>query len=152
MQRTISLLRTVGVLLLLVLSFHSMAFGQADRATLTGHITDSSGAVMQGVTVTATSTATGTTFNNVTNSAGIYSITSLPIGDYTVVVTQAGFQNAQSSVSITGTAASGTPTTVAVNPIAAYPGATLVSTFDATWTGVPCIPIAPQPSPAGSAR
>ena len=61
-----------------------MAFGQADRATLTGHVTDPSGAVLQAVSVVVTATATGAVFNGTTNSSGAYTVADLPIGDYKV--------------------------------------------------------------------
>ena len=59
-SRLAALLRSMGgISLLLLLLSRGVAFGQADRATLTGHVMDPSGAVLQGVNVVVTATATG---------------------------------------------------------------------------------------------
>jgi hypothetical protein len=92
-----SMKRFRGVLLLAFL-LPGMLFAQVDRATITGHVTDPTGAVVQGVNVVATETNTGATFTGITNDAGIYSITGLPIGEYRVRISHAGFNDVQSSV------------------------------------------------------
>ena len=53
---------------------------------LTGIVTDNSGAAVPGVTVTATNQATNVDYTGVSNEAGAYVITGVPIGTY--VVTQ----------------------------------------------------------------
>ena len=104
-SRFAALLRSTGVpFLLLFLFFRGVASGQADRASLTGHVMDPSGAVLQGVNVVATATATGAAFNGLTNGSGAYTIPDLPIGDYTVVLSRAGFQNVQSTVHLVASA------------------------------------------------
>jgi len=68
------------------------AFGQLRNATLTGTVADSTGAVLPGVTVTATNTATNVAESNVTNEAGAYTILSLIPGTYTVSAELPGFR------------------------------------------------------------
>ena len=71
---------------------------QVDRATITGHVTDPTGAALPGVQITAIETGTKATFTGVTNADGVYSISQLPIGDYTVRMHHDGFRDAQSTV------------------------------------------------------
>jgi hypothetical protein len=63
-----------------------------DQAGIIGHVTDESGAVLPGVTVTATSPALQVAnVVAVTDERGEYRITPLPIGTYTVEYTLSGF-------------------------------------------------------------
>ena len=66
---------------------------QVDRATLVGTVSDPSGAVIPGATVEITSADTGLHRDVKTGSAGNYSFAALPIGNYVINVTQAGFKN-----------------------------------------------------------
>jgi len=68
--------------------------GQAQvSGSIVGRVTDESGAILPGVTVTATSPALQVPqMVNVTNVQGDYRITPLPIGTYEVVFTLTGFQ------------------------------------------------------------
>src|SRR5215467_8293553 len=70
----------------------TMAFGQINNATLTGIVTDSTKAVLPGVTITATNTGTGVVLTNVSNEAGAYTILSLIPGTYDVTAELPGFQ------------------------------------------------------------
>src|SRR5271169_3638603 len=63
-------------------------------ASITGAVTDPTGSVMPGVTVTAGDLDRGTTFNTVTDSAGVYNLVRLPVGRYSVKVASPGFQTA----------------------------------------------------------
>jgi hypothetical protein len=65
---------------------------QQTTAELNGRVTDSSGAVLPGVTVTATQTATGLQRTAVTDGSGAYLITNLPPGPYRLEVTLQGFR------------------------------------------------------------
>src|SRR5215813_6025914 len=84
------------VLLLLVLLAFTATFvsAQTFRGTILGTVTDTSGAVISGATVKARNTETGLERTTQTTAEGNYSIAELPIGTYTVTVTQAGFQTA----------------------------------------------------------
>jgi hypothetical protein len=74
----------VGVLLMLPV----MAVAQ--EATLTGTVTDSTGGVLPGVTVTAVNDATGNTFTAVTDELGIYRIP-VRVGAYRITMELSGF-------------------------------------------------------------
>ncbi|MBA4182088.1 MAG: hypothetical protein C0506_15995, partial [Anaerolinea sp.] len=66
-------------------------FAQVDRAVLTGTVTDASGAVISGAIVTAEAPATGFRRETVASLVGVYRFPGLPVGVYTVSVSQTGF-------------------------------------------------------------
>jgi len=68
------------------------AVAQEVTATITGTVTDASGAAVVGATVTAKSVDRGITYPVVTNEAGLYRISQLPIGSYELRVEKLGFQ------------------------------------------------------------
>ncbi len=68
------------------------AFGQGERATVTGVATDDSGAIVIGAKVSIRNVATNITTRTTTNSAGIYYLTSLPPGQYELRIEQTGFK------------------------------------------------------------
>src|SRR2546428_12979681 len=61
-------------------------------AQISGTVRDQSGAVLPGVEVTATQTATGIARNTVTNETGSYVLTNLPVGPYRVEAALPGFR------------------------------------------------------------
>ncbi len=65
---------------------------QLDRATLTGTISDPSGAGLAGARVTVVNPQTGFTREVVVNERGFYVIPQLPIGAYAVTIEAAGFK------------------------------------------------------------
>ncbi len=67
------------------------AHAQVDRGTITGTVSDSTGAVIPGVQVDATNPATGQSYNTVTNSAGIYNLLNLPIATYDITYSKSDF-------------------------------------------------------------
>ena len=69
----------------------TVAAAQVNRATISGTVTDSSGAALPGVTVTVTDES-GLTFTAQTNSAGQYTVPSLPVGTYTAKFEMKGFR------------------------------------------------------------
>ncbi|MBV9623131.1 MAG: TonB-dependent receptor [Acidobacteria bacterium] len=71
------------------------AQAQTVTASITGVVTDPSGAVVAGATVTAQNTATGVATTAQTNGAGAYTIRFLPVGVYAVAVDARGFAHAQ---------------------------------------------------------
>jgi hypothetical protein len=76
-----------------ILSLSATSLGQELAATLTGTVTDPSGAVVAGATVAVHSEETGADVRSVTTSdSGSFNITNLPAGRYTVTVTNSGFQ------------------------------------------------------------
>jgi hypothetical protein len=87
------------------------AWAQA-TAQLNGRVTDESGAVLPGVTVTATQTDTGFTRTVVTDGEGAYVMPNLPTGPYQLEVTLQGFRTYQQTGIVLQVAA--TPTVNAV--------------------------------------
>jgi hypothetical protein len=61
--------------------------------TVTGTVTDKTGAVLPGATVTLTDSATQEKRTATTNSAGLYTFVSVPSGTYDIVISKAGFKN-----------------------------------------------------------
>src|SRR5438477_13139720 len=61
-------------------------------AQLSGTVRDQSGAVLPGVEVSATQTATGTGRTVVTNETGSYLVTNLPVGPYRLEAALPGFR------------------------------------------------------------
>ena len=80
------------VLVAVVLLFHDRASAQLLQGTIDGNVTDTSQAAIAGVTVTATNLANNFTRETVTNSAGGYTLPTLPPGLYTITVKSSGFQ------------------------------------------------------------
>jgi hypothetical protein len=70
---------------------------QTFRGTILGTITDPSGAVVAGASVTVKNAGTGLERTTQTSADGSYALPELPIGTYTVTVTLAGFQTFQAN-------------------------------------------------------
>jgi hypothetical protein len=87
------LVRAFCLLTLTLLSTAGAAVAQQATAELNGRVTDSSGAVLPGVSVTATQTATGLVRSVVTDGAGNYLIPNLPTGPYRLEVALQGFKS-----------------------------------------------------------
>jgi hypothetical protein len=66
-------------------------FGQTDRGTITGTVTDPSGRRVVGAQVVIKSSSTGLERLGKTNDAGVYTVTSLSTGDYQVAIKADGF-------------------------------------------------------------
>jgi hypothetical protein len=77
---------------MLALVFSGQAFCQSN-SSIGGSVTDATGGVLPGSSITVTNTATGITQKVVTNSAGIYAVPGLPVGSYKVTAEMAGFQS-----------------------------------------------------------
>ena len=67
---------------------------------IAGVVTDQSGAAVPNATVTVTSKATGEAHTAATNSSGSYRVPLLKPGDYTIVVTAPGFEQASVPVAV----------------------------------------------------
>src|SRR5579862_5530027 len=68
------------------------AVGQTDRGSITGTVTDSSGAAVPGVHVLIRNTATGAKFETVTTEAGDYTQPGLVLGYYELTFDAQGFK------------------------------------------------------------
>ena len=80
------------LLVVFVLLSTAMLVGQTFRGTVLGTVTDPSGAVVAGATVKVKNVATGLERTTATSGDGSYSVPELPIGTYSVTVTQTGFE------------------------------------------------------------
>jgi hypothetical protein len=80
------------VLALLVVLGASAASAQANRGTITGTVTDTSGAVVSGAAVKATNSATGVFATTISNASGIYVVPNVEPGAYSVEFTRDGFE------------------------------------------------------------
>src|SRR5438046_1361678 len=69
-----------------------MGWPQVNRGTLTGVITDPSGALVPGVKITATHVETGTSSSTVATETGNYTLPTLQIGTYRVDFEAPGFK------------------------------------------------------------
>jgi hypothetical protein len=70
------------------------ATGQVNTASLTGLVTDPSGAVAPNAIVTATNKATNVAQSATTDSSGYYTFASLPVGAYSLTIELQGFKKA----------------------------------------------------------
>ncbi|HUO34863.1 MAG TPA: carboxypeptidase-like regulatory domain-containing protein, partial [Candidatus Acidoferrum sp.] len=85
---------SVALAVAVLLCICQTAYGQA-TASFTGTVTDKSGSVIAGATVTSISQDTGATREAITDATGHYLINLLPIGNYTIRVEFKGFQTTQ---------------------------------------------------------
>jgi hypothetical protein len=76
------------------------AFAQVDRATLTGTVKDSAGAVLPGATVTVTNLATGVSATQTTTESGSYLLVNLIPGRYQVDMELSGFKKSSQIVTL----------------------------------------------------
>src|SRR5512142_3216901 len=84
-----TLLIPIGCALLL----GSAAHAQTTFASITGTVTDSTGAVVPNVKVTATNIGTNIKSEASSNEVGVYTIPQLKEGDYTVRAEASGFKD-----------------------------------------------------------
>src|SRR5712671_4716900 len=89
-----------GVALLLACGSGISAWGQTDRGTITGTVTDSSGAVVPNAKVTAKDTNTGAERSTTTSSEGDYTIPELPAAPYQVTAAAQGFRKLTQSLQL----------------------------------------------------
>src|SRR5580658_3033004 len=90
-------LRSLTTLTLLAVLLPVLSRAQDATARITGTITDSTGAVIPGVQVTVTNTATQIARDATTDHDGFYQVLALPIGNYKVTATRDGFRTVVST-------------------------------------------------------
>jgi len=88
------------VLIALILGFATAAGAQTFRGAISGRIADQSGAMLPGVTVTATNDATGVARTTVTSANGDFSVPDLQLGTYTIEASLQGFQTVRTKVEV----------------------------------------------------
>ena len=89
-RRRTSFRSLIAVALVLVSTFASRA--QQTTGSISGLITDPSGAIVPAVNVSATSSATGAVTRTTSNADGIYRFVTLPSGGYTIAAEKEGFK------------------------------------------------------------
>ena len=85
-------MRKVFLAAILVLAAMGYALAQSSNATVSGTVTDSTSALIPGVSIKATNTDTGVVTNAVSNESGAYNLPSLQPGTYRVSAELPGFQ------------------------------------------------------------
>jgi hypothetical protein len=87
--------RTIALALLtLILTVASPVFGQSDNGTITGTVTDPTGAVVPNAKVTATNLDTGQSRETTTSDDGTYTLAELEADPYKITVEAQGFKTA----------------------------------------------------------
>src|SRR5438034_11068245 len=86
-------MRRIISLTILLVAFAAPSSAQRITASLRGTVTDSTGAVVPGATVTVKNENTGFSRSTITNGSGSYSFGELPTGPYTVEVSLTGFKS-----------------------------------------------------------
>ena len=89
------ILRSIGIAAILcsaIFWIPGSAFAQQGNGSISGTVTDSTGAVVPGANMTATQTATGLTLKTVTSGEGTYVFPSLAPSVYNISVTTPGFE------------------------------------------------------------
>ena len=88
-----------GAILVLLLFFSVCVFAQGEKGAISGTVTDASGAVINGATVSVSSD-TGSVRSTATNETGFYSVTNLPPGTYKVKISSKGFADVSKMFSV----------------------------------------------------
>ncbi|HET7221524.1 MAG TPA: carboxypeptidase regulatory-like domain-containing protein [Vicinamibacterales bacterium] len=88
-------LRILGLAVVALLSLRAGVAAQNITGQIDGRVTDASGGVLPGVTVTVLNENTGFTVTRVTDASGVFTFTNLPVGSYTVTAELQGFRKTQ---------------------------------------------------------
>lgn len=83
--------RPISTMMLLLVSVEIL-LGQTPTAQITGRVTDPSGSVIPGAQISTTNVDTGMRRQTSTNESGFYRISSLPPGNYRIIVQKDGFR------------------------------------------------------------
>src|SRR5215470_3543445 len=86
--RLVSILSTIAMLALPLAA-------QVDQVAISGTVTDSSGAAVQGAKIELLSQATGLRRETTTNTTGTYHLPALQIGNYKITVSKEGFKSVE---------------------------------------------------------
>ena len=78
-----------------------VAMAQADLGSVTGSVTDVSGAVVPRASVTVTNIGTGAQRVTTSNAQGDYAVTQLPAAEYTLTISAPGFTTSKQSFTLT---------------------------------------------------
>jgi hypothetical protein len=89
------LIGSLALLVIALMTVPSLMAQSLVSGDLTGTVTDPSGAVVSGATVTLKSDTTGATRTTTTNASGAYRFSLLQPGSYTVSANASGFSKSQ---------------------------------------------------------
>ncbi len=100
MRRELVFQRALFFVLLVCLGVSRPVLGQRITGDIAGEVTDSTGAVLPNVTVTAVNTGTNFSRSGVTSDTGAFRIPELPIGTYKVTASAEGFKSAVQTANV----------------------------------------------------
>lgn len=95
MTRWVRSLVLASLAVLLLCGGLAFAQGGGPTSSLSGLVLDSSGAVLPGADVLIVHTATGTTYNAMTDGRGMFTVPAMGIGNYTITISLSGFKTAE---------------------------------------------------------
>jgi Carboxypeptidase regulatory-like domain/TonB dependent receptor-like, beta-barrel len=90
------LFKPISLAVLLTCVFAATAFGQTTTGSISGTVTDPTGAVVAGATITVNNPATGAERSVESNEQGAFNVAALQPGKYTITVDAKGFKKAVS--------------------------------------------------------
>ena len=96
-------LRNLIVAVLVFCAFWPQAYAQSESGRVVGTVTDTSGAVIPGATLTITNTANGLILTSSSTSDGNLNIAAVPRGNYTARIEAPGFQSQSQTFTVTVT-------------------------------------------------
>jgi hypothetical protein len=88
-------MRNILIAILLIVGCGLSLQGQTDRARLSGTVTDERDSLIVAARIKVRSVATGLEYEAATNSAGVYLVNALPVGQYTATIVANGFGELQ---------------------------------------------------------
>src|SRR5258707_10100413 len=99
----------VALALLLTALLAGSLLAQTNQGSISGTVTDASGAVVPGVKITAREVAPGTVYNTVSSSAGGYTFSNVRLGTYDLSAEFSRFKKWQSTGSLVKIKATSSP-------------------------------------------
>jgi hypothetical protein len=106
------------LLMLLLLAAPAASFAQQTLGGITGVVTDAAGAILPGTTVTAVGDQTGLKRVQTAGANGVYDLSNLPVGTYTLTFTHDGFQTAKfPGVPVQGDRTATVPATLSIGSV-----------------------------------
>src|SRR6267142_1311446 len=85
--------RKLAISLGLVILYSALAFGQSTYGSITGSVTDPSGAAISGANITLTNTGTSEKHTQTTSDQGTYSFVNVIPGEYRLDIEKTGFKH-----------------------------------------------------------
>src|SRR5260370_494289 len=79
-------------LFILLLNLIVPVFGQETTGSVAGLVSDATGAVVPGAQVTVVNVGTNATYKTATNQAGNFTLRTIPVGNYKLMVEASGFK------------------------------------------------------------